>query len=94
MPTTDLNPAAYRAVFSSRGFYNILCALALVLPASSALPIADLPPLHSLGNVFGATVWHGFFGGPIAYRILGRKPFSTLQEVRPLPLSLVTLPHS
>ncbi|GAA5907352.1 hypothetical protein JCM8208_007161 [Rhodotorula glutinis] len=57
MPSVDLNPAAYRAVFSSRGFYNIL-----------------------LGNVLGATVWHGFFGGPIAYRILGRKPFSTLQE--------------
>ncbi|TNY20069.1 hypothetical protein DMC30DRAFT_352929, partial [Rhodotorula diobovata] len=34
-----------------------------------------------LGNVLGGTIWHSFFGGPLAYRTLGRKPFSQLQEV-------------
>lgn len=39
------------------------------------------PSTTSLGNVLGGTIWHSFFGGPLAYRTLGRKPFSQLQEV-------------
>ncbi|BGP45519.1 hypothetical protein JCM10450v2_001338 [Rhodotorula kratochvilovae] len=51
-------PAAWRALATQRGFYNIV-----------------------LGNVLGGTIWHSFFGGPIAYKNLGRRPFSQLQEV-------------